>query len=300
MLRIAVVGSINMDLVVETDISPKRGQTVLGKNFFMSPGGKGANQAVAAARLGGEVFMFGSLGKDENGKLMNYNLEKENINMKYINFVENVSTGVALIELCEGDNHIIVVPGANSSTNVEYLDSIKEELLSFDVVIMQMEIPIYSIEYLVNYLFDNNKTIILNPAPAVQLNKNIIDKVTYLTPNEHEYKIIFNTEEKVDEILGKYPNKLIITQGGNGVKYFDGSETITIPSIKVTVKDSTGAGDTFCGALGVAISERKSLYDSIKFANMAGGISVTQKGAQNGMPTREAVMKFWGAVEEIK
>lgn len=298
MNSIAVVGSINVDLVVETDISPKMGQTILGNNFFMSPGGKGANQAVAAARLGRNICIFGSLGRDENGTKMKFNLQKEGIEIKHINYVENVPTGVAVIELCNNDNRIIVVPGANNFTNITYLEKVKEELLSFDVIVMQMEIPIEAIEYIVNFLHENKKTIVLNPAPALPLNKELIEKVTYITPNEHEYKIILNTEEDMEEALRRYPNKLIITQGEQGVKYFDGANIITVPCIKVEAIDTTGAGDTFSGAFSVAISEGKSLFESISFANIAAGISVTQKGAQGGMPNREAVDRVFNITEE--
>lgn len=290
MAKVAVIGSINIDLVVETDVSPQKGETIMGRDFFISPGGKGANQAVAAARLGGQVSMFGSLGKDENGRIMEMNLQKEKIDTSYINHVEGVPTGVAVIELCEDDNRIIVVAGANNNTNVKYSSSIAEKLLEFDVVIMQMEIPQDTIEYLVDFLYKNNKTIILNPAPAAELSEKIINKVTYITPNEHEYSIVLNTKEELFAVLSRYPNKLMVTRGEAGVVYHDGSTIVTVPSMKVEVEDTTGAGDTFSGAFGVAIAEGQSLYNAIKFANISAGLSITKKGAQGGMPLRQEVI----------
>lgn len=292
MVKVAVVGSINMDLVVEAEKLPNKGETVSGDNFFMSPGGKGANQGVAAARLGAEVYMFGSVGEDENGTSMCKNLQREGINISFINHVKEAPTGVAMIELCKDDNSIVVVPGANAYTDLDYLEQIKGELLNFDVVIFQMEIPIRGVEFLVDYLNKNNRISILNPAPAIILKKSVIDKVSYITPNEHEYEIILDTKESMEEALKKYPNKLIITNGGAGVKYYDGNDIIVVPSIRVKAIDTTGAGDTFSGAFAVNLAEGKNLYDSIRLANIAAGISVTKKGAQGGMPNKAAVTKY--------
>jgi len=298
MPKIAVVGSLNMDLVVETERIPNKGETLIGKNFFMCPGGKGANQAVAASRLGSKVSMFGSVGKDENGKLLINNLKAQNIDTAEINIVsDDIPTGVAVISIYEKDNTIIVVPGANSLTSIGYLDTIKESLLDFDVILLQIEIPMAGIEYLVNYLYENHKVIILNPAPAEKLSKELIEKVTYITPNEHEYSIIFDSKEKMDTLLKQYPNKLIITQGEKGVRFFNGKDLVLIPCIKVDTLDTTGAGDTFSGAFGVAISEGKGVRESIAFAGIAAGLSVTKMGAQGGMPTKDDVARYISALE---
>ncbi|PLR80549.1 ribokinase [Bacillus canaveralius] len=292
MARIAVIGSINMDLVVETDKSPKKGETVLGNQFFTSHGGKGANQAVAVARLGGSVTMFGSLGNDQNGKSLKDNLVLESIETTYINMLDNVSSGVAVIEICEKDNRIIVIPGANQHTNIEYLSTVKEVLLNFDVIIMQMEIPIEALQFIIKFLSENKKVIILNPAPALPLPEDVLSQVTYITPNEHEYKIVLNTSHDIEASLRRYPNKLLITCGEKGVKYHNGSNVETIPSIKVDVVDTTGAGDTFTAAFGIAISEGRPLHEAIRFANIAAGLSITKIGAQQGMPTRKSVTKL--------
>lgn len=292
MQKIAVVGSINLDYFIDSDVLPQLGETVLGKDFFLSIGGKGANQAVAAARLGGKVSLFGSLGDDENSEMIVRKLEKENINLSNLQFVKGKPTGAAFIELCKSDNRIIVVPGANDQTDVNYVKNIASELLQYDVIVFQLETPLQMIQYLVPLLHERGKTIILNPAPAQTLDQELIEKVTYITPNEHEYKMVFNTNESIDDLLQKYPNKLIITCGSKGVRFFDGNEDILIPSIEVTPVDSTGAGDTFSGAFAVAISEGKSLSESIRFGNIAAGLSVTKKGAQSGMPSRSEVAQY--------
>jgi ribokinase len=290
MAKIAVIGSINMDLVVESDISPKKGETVLGSHFFSSPGGKGANQAVAASRLGGTITMFGSIGNDPNGESLTSNLKAEKIDTTFINRLNHVPTGVAVIEICDKDNRIIVVPGANQYTNEEYLKKVAETLVSFDVILMQLEIPLESIVFITNYLSAyKDKVIILNPAPASQIPKEVLDRITYITPNEHEFCTVLNTSSSIDEALRKYPNKLLITRGSQGVSYCDGNDIITVPSIKIDVVDTTGAGDTFTGAFGVAISESFPLREAIQFANRAAGLSTTKPGAQKGMPKREEI-----------
>ena len=161
-----------------------------------------------------------------------------------------------------------------------------------DIVLLQLEIPLKTVEYVVDFCYENKIKVLLNPAPAVKLSTQIGEKVSYLTPNEHEYKIVFNTKESVESILEKHPNKLIITEGSNGVRFHDGEQVRHVPSIKVEVKDTTGAGDTFNGALSVGITEGKSLYDSVKYAVVASGLSVTKLGAQPGMPSKEEVYKY--------
>lgn len=292
MSRIAVVGSINMDLVVETDIIPKKGETVLGNHFFIAPGGKGANQAVAAARLGGNVTMFGSVGIDQNGETLRAILKEEGVETAFINIVEGVATGVAIIEICENDNRIIVAQGANQYTNLEYLTKVSQELLNYDVILLQHEIPMESIEYITNYLSIYNKTIILNPAPAFTLSEETLKCITYITPNEHEYKMVLNTSDDMDEVLKRFPNQLLITRGEEGVTYYDGKNIITVPSMNVDIVDTTGAGDTFTGAFGVAISQGQDLQKAIHFANCAAGLSITKMGAQKGMPTLDEVLKI--------
>lgn len=289
MRKIAVVGSINIDYFVEADRLPELGETVLGKSFFLSLGGKGANQAVAASRLGGHVALFGSVGDDENSKIIVENMKKENVLVNNLNFAEGTTTGAAFIELCNSENRILVVPGANDLTDVSYIKRVSEELLDYDVILFQMETPLEMMEYIVPILYDHNKTIIVNPAPARKIREDIIGKITYITPNEHEYQLVLGSDASMAELLGQYPNKLIITRGTDGVSYFDGEALIHVPVIKVEAVDTTGAGDTFSGAFAVGVAEGKTLKDSIRFANVAAGLSVMKKGAQTGMPYRHEV-----------
>jgi ribokinase len=296
--KIAVIGSINIDYFVEADKLPELGETILGNNFFLSIGGKGANQSVAASRLGAEVTLFGSIGIDDVSQIFIENMKKETVDITHLNRVEASHTGVAFIEICNIENRILVVPGANEYTNLNYITKILDELLTYDVVLFQMETPIDMMEYLIPILHKQMKTIIVNPAPAQKIRESLIEMITYLTPNEHEYEIVIDSKLPMEELLKKYPNKLIITCGTNGVIYHDGKTIIRVPVIKVDAVDTTGAGDTFSGAFAVAIAEGKNLYESIRFGNIAAGLSVTRKGAQTGMPYRDEVELIWK--EELK
>jgi ribokinase len=290
--KIAVIGSINIDYFVESEILPKFGETVTGENFFMAFGGKGANQAVAAARLGGDVTLFGSIGNDEQKAVLLNHFEKENINIDYLNIVDSVSTGAAFIQLHNSENRIIIVPGANQYTDRSYLEQNLERLLEFDVFLFQMEIPLETIEFLVPLLHEQNKIIILDPAPAQRLSEELIEKITYMTPNEHEFSIVTNENRDIKDVLEKYPNKLIITQGEKGVALHNGEEIVSIPARTATAVDTTGAGDTFTGAFTVGISEGKPLEECIRFGTYAASLAVMKKGAQSGMPLKMDLEKL--------
>jgi ribokinase len=285
--KVVVVGSINVDLVFTSDIRPKAGETVIGNSFSLIPGGKGANQAVAAAKLGAESTMVGCVGNDSNGDFAINNLKTVGVNTDCIEVVNNVPTGVANIIVAENDNSIIVVPGANFEVNKSIIDKYKDVILSADIVLMQLEIPLETVEYTLELCKKNNVKVLLNPAPAVELTRSMIENASYITPNEHELKIILGKDCNVEEEMKKYPNKLIVTLGSKGVKYFDGNEMKTVPSYKVEVVDTTGAGDTFCGALASSIVRGESLNEAIQFANKAAAYSITKLGAQSGMPTLE-------------
>ncbi|WP_407270040.1 ribokinase [Radiobacillus sp. PE A8.2] len=284
MKRIAVVGSINIDYFVESNKLPKFGETVMGNNFFMDLGGKGANQAVAVARLGGDVTLFGSIGNDEQRVLLINHFQNEKVGIDHLNVVEGVSTGAAFIQLFHSENRIIIVPGANEYTNANYSKKIKNQLLQYDVFLFQLEIPIETLEFLIPILHEHNKTIILDPAPAEKLDKDLLDQVTYLTPNEHEFATVLGHEEKISDTLIKYPNKVIVTCGEKGVVYHNGNKIVTIPARKVKAIDTTGAGDTFTGAFTVAVSKGKPLEECIQYGVYAASLSVMKKGAQAGMP----------------
>lgn len=290
--KIAVFGSINIDYFVETNVIPKNGETVIANNMFLNYGGKGANQAVAAARLGGDVSLFGSIGNIEDNKSLLSHFKEENVDVKFLNIVEHTTTGSAFIQLYNDDNRITVVPGANQFTDIEYSKNMLSELLNYDVFIFQLEIPIESIEYLIPILHEHNKTIILDPAPAMALSDEIIEKVTFLTPNEHEVSIITSEEKDINTLLNKNPNKLIVTLGTNGITFFDGDSIRHLPARTVDAIDTTGAGDTFTGAFAVGIASGKTIQESIELGIVASSISVTKKGAQAGMPSLKDVLEI--------
>lgn len=283
--KVVVVGSINVDMVFTSDIRPKAGETVIGKEFSLIPGGKGANQAVACAKLGAESMMVGCVGHDTNGEFAIDNLNSVNVGIDCIDIVYNVPTGVANIIVAEDDNSIIVIPGANYEVKKETIDKYKDVILSADIVLLQLEIPLETVEYTLDLCKKNNVKVLLNPAPAVELSSSMIENATYITPNEHELKVILGKDCDTEAEMKKYPNKLIVTLGSKGVKYFDGDEMKLIPSYKVEVVDTTGAGDTFCGAFAAALVRNDNLEDAIKFANKAAAFSITKLGAQSGMPT---------------
>jgi ribokinase len=286
--KIVVVGSINADMVFTSSIRPKAGETVLGESFSIIPGGKGANQAVAASKLGAESFMVGCVGKDSNGEFSIDNFNKYNVNTDCVEVISDVPTGVANIVVAEEDNSIIVIPGSNYKITKAMIDKHKEVILSADIVLLQLEIPIEIVEYTAELCKKNNVKVLLNPAPAKRLSESLIENSTYITPNEHEIKIILGkkSEDEIEALLKQYPNKIIVTMGSEGVKYFD-EEIKTIPAFKIDVVDTTGAGDTFCGSLATALVNGKMLPDAISFANKAAALSTTKLGAQSGMPTIE-------------
>ncbi|WP_410984583.1 ribokinase [Bacillus cereus] len=288
MPNIAVVGSISMDLVAVSKKRPKAGETVIGEAFHTVPGGKGANQAVAAIRLGANVAMIGAVGDDAYGKIVRNNLENERIFIDYVVPVTGETTGIAHIVLAEEDNSIVVVQGANRLVNEQIIDRAKDLLVKADMVVLQLEIPLETVEYVLNICEEHKIPVMLNPAPAQVLSADILEKATYITPNEHECRIVLDDfTSPIEELLAKYPNKLLMTEGSKGVRFHNGTEVVHVPSISVEVVDTTGAGDTFNGALAVALAEGETLEKAIRFANIAGGLSVTKLGAQGGMPTRE-------------
>jgi len=261
----------------------------MGKTFSLIPGGKGANQAVAASKLGADTYMIACVGNDSNGEFSLKNLNDMGVNTRGVKIVDEVPTGLANIIVADNDNSIIVIPGANYAIGKDLIDENKKLILSAGMVLLQLEIPMEVVEYVVDICFENKVRVLVNPAPAAPLKKSLIDRATYITPNEHELKLIFDNLD-TDEVLKKYPNKLIVTMGSKGVKYHDGKEIRVIPSNKVDVVDTTGAGDTFCGALAAALVRGDSIRDAIIFANKAAAFAVTKLGAQSGMPVLEDLL----------
>ncbi|WP_409271055.1 ribokinase [Neobacillus sp. SCS-31] len=284
--KITVIGSINMDLVTKVSRVPLVGETVIGESFYTAPGGKGANQAVAAARLGAQVSMIGCVGDDSFGRELISNLESQLIDTSKVGVVSGSSTGIASITLSGGDNSIIVTPGANNHVTPEFLLSHEKAISESDYIILQLEIPLETVKLAASIAKKHGVKVILNPAPFQVLPEQLLNDVDYLTPNEHEQKqlILSLNSERKEEIL----KKCIVTQGPKGVAiYKDGVGEI--PGYRVEAIDTTGAGDTFNGALAFALSEGMGLKEACQFANAAAALSVTKPGAQGGMPTRDEV-----------
>ncbi len=290
--KIGVVGSINMDMTVKAERIPLKGETLKGEDLKYIPGGKGANQAVAMARLGAEVEMFGCVGDDAAGISLVKNLQQAGVGTKHIKTIPDVPTGLAIITVGDHDNTIIVVAGTNNHVDIPYVDEVKDSLLECEIVLLQHEIPQDTIEYVAGLCAENGVKVVLNPGPARPVKQEILEKVTYLTPNEHEAVILFGKEMSFEEMMKKYPEKLVITQGSRGVSTcLKNNEVVLVPARKADVVDTTGAGDTLNGAFTVAVTEGKDIVDALVFANTAAGLSTEKFGAQGGMPTREEVKK---------
>lgn len=297
-MKLAVIGSINVDQTVIADRIPKKGETLAGHDLQYIPGGKGANQAVAMARLGAKTTMFGCVGTDESGEKMIDNLKANGVSTDYIKKVDGVPTGMAIITIGESDNTIIVVAGANSCVDRDYVDSIKEELMKYDMVVLQHEIPLDTVHYIIDFCNEHEIPTVLNPAPAADVPMDILEKVTYLTPNEHEAELIFGKENSVEDMMRKYPEKLFITQGSKGVSTcLLSGEILTVPARKSSVKDTTGAGDTLNGAFAVRIAMGDNVKKALEYANVAAGLSTERMGAQGGMPTAQEVEKAMGGTK---
>jgi ribokinase len=291
MARVVVVGSINMDLVTETDQFPRLGETLFGKRFAQYPGGKGANQAVAAARLGAEVTMIGCVGADAFGEQMKAILAREGVDTRWVS-TGREATGIAAITLSAGDNAIVVVPGANHELSATDIDRAEQAFRDADVVLAQLEIPFATVCHAARVARAHGKPFFLNPAPAVALPDELLDLTTLITPNEHELATALQTPgEDWRAILQRMPGRIAMTLGKEGAYYAtpDG-QLVHQPGFAVNAVDTTGAGDTFNGAL--ASFWHLGMAEAIRRANAAGALSVTRPGAQGGMPTLAELERF--------
>ena len=269
-MNIVVIGSINTDMVTESFKFPKTGETIVGSRFTTLFGGKGANQAICASRLGAEVNFIGCVGTDGNGIASIKNLKDNNVNTRYIKEIEGVASGIAQITIAEHDNSIIIVKGANDELSKDIIDESISLIEGADLVLMQLEVPLETVEYVADICYKKGITTVLNPAPAVKLSE-----CEQMFPGVYQ------------DNLKKYPNKLIVTKGSQGVDFFDGTNIVNIPAHTVKVVDTTGAGDSFNGALAVGIVNKMSLQDSIIFGNKVASIAIKKLGAQTSMPFKE-------------
>lgn len=297
--KILVVGSSNTDMVIKTNHFPAPGQTILGGTFLMNAGGKGANQAVAAARLGGIVTFVGKIGNDIFGKQAIQQLEDEGINVNFVAVDPENQSGVALITVDrKGENSIVVAPGSNGTLSPADFDKALAELDKSEFVLMQLEIPIPTVEYIARIAAQKQKKVVLNPAPAAGLTDELLQDLYLITPNETEAELLTGIKVTDEQSALKAASHLhkkgveivIITMGAAGAFLLNDGKSEIIGAPKVEAVDTTAAGDTFNGALVVALSEGKSIQESIAFANQAASISVTRIGAQSSVPFRKEII----------
>jgi ribokinase len=296
--EILIIGSSNTDMVIKTKKIPVPGETILGGTFLMNPGGKGANQAVAAARLGGKVTFIAKRGNDMFGHQTLGLLMSEGIDCQYIIKDNDHPSGVALITVdSTGENSIVVAPGSNENLLKEDIPIKIFETGKYAILLLQLEIPVTTVEYCVSAASEYGITVILNPAPAQELPEKMLKYIWLLTPNETETEILTgimvqdvkSAEKAATALYNKGVKNIIITMGNAGAYLFSKSFNGIIPGVRVNSVDTTAAGDVFNGAIAVALSEGKDLREAVEFANKAASISVTRVGAQASAPYRNEI-----------
>jgi ribokinase len=297
--RIVVVGSLVFDFVARAERIPREGETILGDLFGMFPGGKGANQAAQAGRLGAQVHMVGRVGADFPGERLLASLRESHVSTEHVRKDPAVSTGCCCIHVdSAGKNSIIMVPQANAACSPADVDAAADVLRSADVLLCQLEIPLATVRHAVELAVSANIPVILNPAPAQRLNPSLLKHLTFLTPNEHEAQVVAGTYSAAGDgwessiakqLLLMGPRNVIITLGSKGA-YLATSETKSlIPTFEVTSLDTTAAGDAFNGALAVGLAEGMPAAEAVRFANAAGALSTTRPGAQPSLAWRPEV-----------
>lgn len=307
MSKITVVGSFVMDMVARLEEFPKAGQTVLGKSLGIYPGGKGANQAVAARRLGGDVEMIGCVGKDGNGKTFLDLLRREGIETSHIKESEEVPTAIAQIQIDQaGENKIVVIPSANHAFTKEDLYAVKEVLSKTELVVMQLELEYEVSLEILRVCKELEVPVILNPAPAVKLPKEILGLATYVTPNETELEILTGQKTETEEelysaaemLLDMGVKTVVATLGKRGAMIATAERKQIIEGYRVKAVDTVAAGDSFNGALAKCIADGKDLAEAVRYANAVGALAVTKQGAIPSLPTAEEVDEFLFLVRE--
>lgn len=298
---ITVIGSLNMDLVTNAPRMPKVGETIMGKSFKQVPGGKGANQADAIAKLGLAVKMVGCTGEDELGNMLIKSLQNDGVDISHITRIKGISTGIASITVdADGNNCIIVVSGVNNMLTVERVQEAIKAIKEASVVVAQLEIPIETVKYALKSAKQLGKITILNPAPAAGLDDEMFANIDILIPNETELEAISGIKITNNDdifaaaqlLISKGVRELIVTLGDKGCIHVSKQGSNIYKACKVKAVDTTAAGDSFIGALAAAISEGKALEDAIKFATAVGALTVTKEGAQSSLPLRAEVEEF--------
>ncbi len=300
-MNITVIGSSNTDMIVKVPRIPGPKEVVLGGKFSTAPGGKGANQAVAAARAGGKVTFVARVGEDIFGEQALKGFKEDGINTDFIVKDKDAPSGIAEIFVAEGgENSTAVASGANLNLSVYDITAAKEAILASDILLMQLEIPLKTVQYAAKFAYDNGVRVILNPAPGQPLPIDLLKTVSILTPNEAEAEML--TGIKIEDegaaedagriLISKGVNKVIITIGKKGALILDSSGSELVGGFKVHAVDTTAAGDIFNGALAVALAEKKNIWEAVKFANAAAALSVTRLGAQPSAPNRNDILEF--------
>ncbi|NDV11581.1 ribokinase [Crenobacter caeni] len=292
MPKVVVVGSINMDLVALASRFPEPGETLSGERFATFAGGKGANQAVAARRLGAEVTMVGCVGDDLFGRDLKAGLEREGVDTHHVHTAEGTASGVACITVSGAENHIIVIPGANHRLTVADVEAAEAEIATADVVLTQLEVPLAVVEATASVACRHGVPLILNPAPATALPAELLAKVSYLTPNEHELSIVLDAgDTPFPDMMARLPGQVVMTKGAHGAYHVDAQGAfVHQPGFAVDAVDTTGAGDTFNAAFATYLGEGAAV--AMRYACAAAALSVTRLGAQGGMPHADELTAF--------
>jgi ribokinase len=298
---VLVVGSANMDMVVGTSRFPRPGETVLGRSFAMFPGGKGANQAVACAKLGGDVTFIGRMGKDVFRDRLFASMRKDSVKLRRVTIDPLLPTGIAVIAVdSTGQNQIIVASGSNMALMPADIDRHKEAFAEAQVLLVQLETPLSAVRRAVALGKHKKLTVILNPAPARRLPKTLLKMVDYLTPNENELAVlsglpvtgVASAERAARKLMAGGVRSVVVTLGAKGCMAVTAEGSRIFPSYRVKAVDTTAAGDAFNGALAFGLAAGLSLEAAVPFANGVAALSVTRMGAQSSMPTMREVRAF--------
>lgn len=282
-MKVAVLGSINMDIVYQVQTPPLKGQTVFGQTYDVLPGGKGANQGVSLRALGVDVAFLGAIGPDGFGEMALTAFTDKDVATTSIIHSEK-PTGIAIIELSQSDNSIVVIPGANMAITKQDIDAFYQQHPDLDGVVAQLETNLDSVQYFLQTAHNNNIPTILNPAPAQAISEDWMTFVDILIPNEHEAQMIFH-HSSLDELVMRYPNRMIITLGDQGAMYHNGQQVVTVPAQPVTVVDTTGAGDSFVAGFASVYLTTKTIHEAVLKGIETASITCEHLGAQGAYQT---------------